>query len=127
MAYTDKLAGARLPEDHVIDGHSFAPLLRGESFRPRQWIYSYLGDRRVVRTKRWLLEDNSPSHYGRLYDCGTSRDGTGYREVTDSQDPRVVAARKLLEGISADKPVPRTDLDRRTIKPKTKPKKPGRI
>jgi len=122
-----ELAGARLPDDHVIDGHSFAPLLRGEPYSSRQWIYSYLGDRRVVRTKRWLLEDNSPSHYGRLYDCGTSRDGTGYREVTDSQDPQVAAAKKLVEGILADKPVPRTAADRRPIKPKRKPKKPGRI
>ncbi len=101
-----ELAGAELPADHVIDGRSLVPLLRGEPASVREWIYSYLGDRRIVRTKRWLLEDNSPRHFGRLYDCGASRDGTGYRDVTESQDPEVLAARKMMQEILADKPVP---------------------
>jgi len=101
-----ELAGTEFPAGTVIDGHSYAPLLRGEPFEPREWIYSYLGDRRIVRTKRWLLEDNSPDDFGRLYDCGTSRDGSGYKDVTDSKDPDVLAARKLMQEILADKPVP---------------------
>jgi arylsulfatase A-like enzyme len=106
-----ELAGAALPDDHPIDGHSFAPLLKGEPFTPREWIYAYVGDRRTVRTKRWMLEDNSPRHFGRLYDCGDSRDGSGYRNVTDSQDAQVLAARKLMQRILADKPVPDLPYD----------------
>jgi arylsulfatase A len=99
-------AGAQLPADHPIDGHSMAPLFRGDEYTPREWIYAYLGDRRVVRTKRWLLENNSLHGFGRLFDCGDCRDGTDYRNVTESQDPDVVAARKMMEGILADKAVP---------------------
>ncbi len=101
-----EVAGIKLPDDHVIDGVSFAPYLRGETKPLREWIYAPLGTRRVVRTKRWLLENNSMAEFGQLYDCGKSRDGTGYREVTDSSDPEVAAARKLMAGILADKPVP---------------------
>jgi arylsulfatase A len=101
-----ELAGAELPQDRPIDGRSYAFLLRGEPGEPREWIFSYLGDRRILRTKRWLLEDNSPHHYGRLYDCGTSRDGTGYREVTDSTDPEVLAIKRQFEAILATKPAP---------------------
>lgn len=101
-----ELAGAEVPQDRPIDGRSFAPLLLGKPYEPREWIYSYLGGKRVVRTKRWLLEDNSPEQFGRLYDCGTSRDGTGYREVTASTDPEVLAAKQMMLQILADKPVP---------------------
>jgi len=118
-----ELAGARLPADHTIDGRSFAPLLRGEPAEPREWIFSYIGDRRIVRTKRWLLEDNSPLHPGRLYDCGTSRNGTGYREVTDSQDPEVVAAHRLMKKILADKPAPYVPYEGRAAASKGKMKK----
>jgi arylsulfatase A len=99
-------AGAKLPRRHIIDGQSFAPLLRGEKGPKREWIYSYLGDRQILRTKRWLLEDNGPGHPGRFYDCGGSRDGTGYKDVTNSTDPEVLAAKKRFKEILADKPLP---------------------
>jgi arylsulfatase A len=99
-------AGAGLPEGHIIDGRSFAPLLRGEKGPTREWIYSYLGDRQILRTKRWLLEDNGPNHPGRFYDCGDCRDGTEYEDVTNSSAPEVVAAKKRFKEILADKPLP---------------------
>ncbi len=99
-------AGAKVPDDRPIDGRSFAPILRGEKGETREWIFSYLGDRRVLRTKRWLLEANSPHRPGRLYDCGTSRDGTGYTEVTDSKDPEVLAIKKRFDEILKDLPAP---------------------
>jgi len=97
-------AGARPPSG--IDGRSFAPLLRGEKGPTREWIYSYLADRQILRTKRWLLENNGPGHPGRFFDCGSSRDGTGYRDVTDSTNPEVLAAKKRFKEILADKPLP---------------------
>src|SRR5690606_4554569 len=99
--------GLELPEGHVIDGVSLAPYLRGETEPLREWIYSYLGLQRVVRTKRWLLENNSMDQFGQLYDCGDARDGTGYRDVTESSDAEVLAARQQMLDILADKPVPR--------------------
>jgi arylsulfatase A len=99
-------ARAKLPEGHVIDGRSFAPLLRGEKGPTREWIYSYLGDRQILRTKRWLLEDNGPNHPGHFFDCGDSRDGTGYKDVTNSTTPEVIAAKRRFKEILADKPLP---------------------
>lgn len=44
--------------------------------------------------------------FGQLYDCGDSRNGEGYQDVTKSQDPDAAAARKLMKQILSDKPVP---------------------
>ncbi len=98
------LAGAELSERYVIDGHSFAPLLLGKPYEGRKWIFSYLADKRMLRDKRWLLEGD-----GRFYDCGSSRDGTGYRDVTDSNVPEVIAARERFAAILTDKPAPGPD------------------
>ena len=100
------LAGAEVPGDRPIDGRSFAPLLRGETFTPREWIFAFLGDGRILRTPRWLLEKNTPRQFGRLYDCGNSRDGAGYKDVTDSADPAVLAVRKRFEEILKGLPAP---------------------
>jgi arylsulfatase A len=99
-------AGAPLPEGRVIDGISLAPYLRGDSEQTRDWIFSFIGDRRILRTKRWLLEDNSPLHYGRLYNCGEARDGAGYREVTNSDDPEALAAKDRFNQLLAKLPAP---------------------
>ncbi len=101
-----EVAGIALPQDHVIDGVSMAPYLRGETKPLREWIYAYLGLQRVVRTKRWLLENSSMTDFGQLYDCGEARDGTGYRNVTNDTAADVLAARELMASILADKPVP---------------------
>ena len=101
-----ELTGAQVPNDRPIDGQSFVSILEGKAGPRRDWIFSYLGDRRVLRDKRWLLEDNSPLQQGRLYDCGTHRDGQGYRDVTDSQEPEVLAARERFEKLLANLPAP---------------------
>ena len=101
-----ELAGAGLPEGKVIDGRSYAGFLRGETDATREWIFSYIADRRILRTKRWLLEDNSPLHYGRLYDCGENRNGAGYTDVTDSEEDEVVAVKKRFDERLKDLPAP---------------------
>lgn len=111
-----EVAKIELPKNQIIDGVSFAPYLQGEMTPLREWIYAPLGGKRVVRTKRWLLENNSMRDFGQLYDCGESRDGTGYKNVTDSRDAEVLAARALMKKILADKPVP----DVGKLKKKTK-------
>ncbi len=117
-----ELAGAKLPDGHPIDGKSMAPILRGEKTDVRDWIFSYLGDGRVLRTKRYLLERNTPTQYGRLYDCGTSRNGTGYKDVTDSADPDVLAIKKQFDEILATKPAPVVDQSAEKLKAKRKVK-----
>jgi arylsulfatase A len=101
-----EVAGINLPKDRAMDGVSFASYFRGDLTPRREWIYQYLGGGRVVRTKRWLLERNTMDDFGRLYDCGDRRNGDGYKEVTDSTDPEVLAAKKLMREILSDKPVP---------------------
>jgi arylsulfatase A len=98
------LIGARLPQDIIFDGRSFAPQLRGEKGNPREWIFSYLAYDRILRDRRWLLEGD-----GRLFDCGESRDGTGYRDVTQSTDAEATAARKRFDKILAKLPGPPVD------------------
>ncbi len=100
------VSGISLPSDVVIDGVSFAPYLDGDLTPRRDWIYAWLGGGRVVRTKRWLLEDNTMREFGRLFDCGESRNGEGYRDVTASRYPEVLAPKALMKEILADKPVP---------------------
>ncbi|MCX7013487.1 MAG: hypothetical protein NTW86_13190, partial [Candidatus Sumerlaeota bacterium] len=73
------------------------------------WCFSFIADRRILRDKRWLLEDNSFLSPGRFFDCDDSRDGTGYKDVTDSEDPEVVAARERFEKILADLPSPKIE------------------
>lgn len=89
-----ELAGASLPTDRVIDGKSLAGTLRGDPAPHREWIFSYLTDRRMLRDQRWLLEGD-----GRFFDCGEHRDGTGYLDVTHRTDPEVVAAKARFAAI----------------------------
>jgi arylsulfatase A len=96
------LGGARLPEGYTLDGMSFAPLLQGKPLPDRGWIHSYLGTARWLRDQRWLLDGN-----GKFYDCGTNRDETaGYRDVTASTEPEVLAAKSRFEAILKIIPAP---------------------
>ena len=112
-----EFARADLPGDRVIDGRSFAPILRGEKGNPREWIFSCLATKHMLRDKRWLLEGN-----GKFYDCGDSRDGTGYRDVTGSNDPEVLVAKrrfaKILEGLPAAEPRPEAEKQEADLKAK---------
>ena len=119
-------AGVAIPAQHVVDGKSMAPFLRGERDSTREWIFAYQADRRILRTERWLLEDNSPRHYGRLLDCGLSRTGQGYRDVTASTEPEVLAARQYFDSLLKNLPSPRLDRDgapNQKINPKDKSEK----
>lgn len=102
-----ELAGVRLPDAIVFDGKSMVPLLRGQTATHREWIYSYLDDGRVLRGDRWLLEIPRRGQPERFFDCGDSRDGSGYKDVTHEGDPEVSAARQRFARILADMPEPR--------------------
>lgn len=98
-----ELTGAKVPggETVVHDGVSFAPELQGRKGKKRDWIFSYLGYERMLRDKRWLLEGD-----GKFFDCGESRDGSNYKDVTADPSPEVAAARKRFAGILAKLPAP---------------------
>lgn len=116
-------SGAELPKDRVFDGHSLGPVLRGEKETHRDWIYSHLDDGRVLRDARWLLEIAKQGRGEKFFDCGDSRDGTGYKDVTNSTDPEVQAARDRFAKILATMPEP---TPREGMKPRPGGKKNGR-
>jgi arylsulfatase A-like enzyme len=101
-----ELAGLKLPADRPIDGKSYAAFLRGDAHGTREWIFAFQADRRILRTKRWLLEDNSPLHWGHLFDCGDRRNGAGYREVTDSNESDVMAIKVKFNALLESLPAP---------------------
>ena len=99
-------AGAGLPGGYEVDGRSLKPFLIGQTDRHRDWIYSIIGTTQLVRTKRYLLEVvnlllGMPE--GRLYDCGSNRDGRGYRKIIDPLE--AVKVRKLFVEILRKYPV----------------------
>ncbi len=104
---------ATLPKDVPFDGHSLGSVLRGEQEKHRDWIYSHLDDGRMLRDSRWLLEIPKGGKAERFYDCGESRDGTGYKEVSGSDIAEVKAARarfaQILSQIPEPKPNPGSD------------------
>ncbi|MCL4439878.1 MAG: sulfatase-like hydrolase/transferase [Firmicutes bacterium] len=102
-----EFSGAKLPKDQPFDGHSLGPVLRGEKEKHRDWIYSHLDDGRVLRDQRWLLEISPNGKGEKFFDCGQSRDGTGYKDVTGSTDPEVKAARERFAAILASMPEPK--------------------
>jgi arylsulfatase A-like enzyme len=101
-----EFAGAKLPGDRPIDGTSYAAFLRGHSETTREWFFAFQADRRILRTQRWLLEDNSPLHWGRLFDCGDNREGIGYRNVTGANDPEVLAIKQEFNALLERLPAP---------------------
>lgn len=121
-----EFAGAELPNDRPIDGHSLVDFLKGESDTTREWIFAYQTDRRILRTRRWLLEDNSPLHWGQLYDCGDSRDGTGYVEKTDSDNPEARTAATFFDRLIETLPAPVLDHEGEPNENKPEEPKPGK-
>ncbi len=58
-----ELGGATLPEGFRYDGVSFAPQLRGEAGKPREWAFVQLGAKWFVREQGWKMNET-----GALFD-----------------------------------------------------------
>jgi arylsulfatase A len=76
------LAGAELPADVVIDGHSFAPQLCGEEGTPREWVFTEWSGKAWVRDKHWKLYRG-----GQLYDMQSDSEET--HPLPENQAPDV--------------------------------------
>lgn len=100
------LAQTPLPKDQVFDGRSMVPLLRGETSRHREWIYSYLDAGRILRDDRWLLILPGRDEPESFFDCGQCRDGSTYQRAT-TDDPQAKEARERFTRILADMPEPK--------------------
>ena len=85
------LAGAKLPENVLIDGQSFLPQIKGQKGTPREWAYVQLARMWYVRSMKWKLNEK-----GELYDMS----GAPFEEKlvpVDSTDPVAVAERAKLQ------------------------------
>jgi arylsulfatase A len=58
-----ELTGTNLPENTVFDGQSFAPQLRGEKGKPREWVFNQLARMWYVRDAKFKL-----NQAGELFD-----------------------------------------------------------
>jgi arylsulfatase A len=61
------IGGAALPTNTIIDGHSFAPQIRGAKGTPRDWIYVELNGNSYVRNAGFKL-----TNHGELFDMSNA-------------------------------------------------------
>jgi len=86
-----ELAGTAAPGG--LDGVSFAPQLRGQPGKPREWVHSLFVNKYFVRNAKWKLREN-----GDLYDVSDAP----YAEIRvpeDNDTPESKAARQRLHAI----------------------------
>ena len=59
-----ELAGATPPKDVTLDGRSFVPSLKGseDPFEKRNWIFSQLGEFRMIRDWQHILDSKGNFH-----------------------------------------------------------------
>jgi len=86
-----ELAGAKLPTELPIDGNSYAPQLRGEAGKPREWVYVQLGAKWYVRSTRWKLTGD-----GELFDLSDAPFAEKLVE-RDTKDAEAIAGREKLQ------------------------------
>jgi arylsulfatase A len=90
------LAGAAKPEGVTIDGQSFAPQIRGEKGKPREWAYvelngkSYARDARYKLTRRGTMFDLKNAPFEEM-EVDSATEDAGARE-----------SRKNLEAVLAN-------------------------
>ncbi|MCX6896755.1 MAG: sulfatase-like hydrolase/transferase [Verrucomicrobia bacterium] len=83
------------------DGHSFAPYLLGQPFTPRATIQMAMNNARWLRDQDWLLDG-----HGRFFDLRGATKQAGYKDVSKSSAPEVMAARQRFEQLLKEIPLP---------------------
>jgi arylsulfatase A-like enzyme len=88
-----EVAGAKLPKDVTFDGQSYAPQLRGQPGKPREWIYVQLGNKWYVRSQDWKLTQS-----GELFDM---KDSPFVEKpvAVDAKDAAARAGRERLQKV----------------------------
>jgi arylsulfatase A len=86
-----EVAGAKIPQNTIIDGRSFNAQVRGENGKPREWIFIQLAGMWYVRESGWKL-----NQAGELYDMSNAP----FEEklvAAETKDSAAIAARKRLQ------------------------------
>lgn len=95
-----ELSGAELPEDVVLDGHSFADRLISGEASPRRWTYAENKGKRFVRTRDFKLYGD-----GRFFDLRADAEEQN-RPLESELTPEQAKARALLNEALASVPEP---------------------
>ncbi len=104
-----ELAGAPLPEDVTIDGHSFAGRLLRDEPSSREWAYAELRGKRFAKTRDYKLYGN-----GNFFDL--TRDPLEEGEPLKGElTPEQQAGREKLSAALAGVPDPEVDPGFQTI------------
>jgi arylsulfatase A-like enzyme len=88
-----EIAGAPMPTNRPFDGRSYAPQLRGQTGKPREWVYVQSGNKWYVRSPRWKL-----THSGELFDM-TDAPFVEKPVAADSTGAEARAARAKLQKV----------------------------
>jgi len=80
------LTGADLPRGYEFDGLSMMPFLSGKTSNFRNWIYSYVAECQMVRTKN-VLRDGM----GVYWDTRGTVDQEKYKEISQDKPPAALA------------------------------------
>jgi len=95
-------AGAKLPSDREIDGHSFMPQLRGEPGDPREWVVCYYDPQWGSRAPAFYARDKRYKLYrsGKFYDL--DKDPLEERPLNADNDSVAIGAvrAKLEEAVN---------------------------
>ena len=86
-----ELAGTKLPQKTIIDGHSFLAQIKGEKGTPRDWIFNQLAGMWYVRDADWKL-----TQAGELFDMSNAPFEEKLVPV-ESNNPAAKAARNRLQ------------------------------
>jgi arylsulfatase A len=86
-----QVTAAKLPERLKFDGHSFAPQLRGQAGKSRDWVYVQLGNHWYARSRDWKLTDS-----GELFDM---TDAPFDEKPVENKDAKARAGQEELQKV----------------------------
>jgi len=91
------LVGAKIPENYEFDGINLIPFLSGKTDKHRDWVYSYNGEHKMVRTRDVFLDG-----IGFYWDTRGTLDQEAYKMIEeDTADPAlrndIAAIKSVLE------------------------------
>lgn len=107
-----ELTGAKLPNGVTLDGKSLVPSLSGDEdpFKKRNWIFSQIGDFRMVRDWEYLL-DNQQGCYHMLNDpLQTKNLFTSKERIVPGRRARL---QKILDRFPPNAPAPFPEFEQK--------------
>ncbi len=96
------MANAPLPQDREIDGVDLAPLWqdKAEFVRPKNALFWFTGDYRVVQSKGWKLQQNPKS--GQTFLHNLNVDPTEKNNVFETEPQKLAELTQLIDDHFAD-------------------------